>query len=722
MKKLLLSALVIIAAFACEKDPSGKGLKSNEYLVCGKVEKGPFVNGSTIKLQPLDANYNPTGSIFLGDIVDHTGYFNLGKVNLSTPYATLTAEGYFFNEVTGRLSKGPLTLNAIVDLRDKSSVNVNILTHLKYYRIRKLLGKGMSFKDADTQAQKELFDAFSLGAYNEGDASQFSITSGTDQAGVTIAISSLLLTGLTEAQVTESLAKLGQEFGENGFFSTETKERLHIAMFSLIGKTEAIAQNVITRYEFLGQNITVKDLAMYLDWDGNGVPGDEVIPEGSAITADRTEIEFPAEGGTYTVKVSSPVSLYLEVPSPGYTDTPPADILTADDMSLYDTHEFIGMDLDASIANNEITINVAKTNSRAETTEKIHVYDYFGNNLITVTVAQKGDKSLDLPGLSSQGEQFVGIIAESFADAMSAIDLLERMYSHNSSYGDIKAPLSPSDSRVSQTWDKLYLAIGRINQMRDQDARGMAVYGPLLDFFSSLCYLPMTELWGALPYIMKAPQIGEEGSPRTDDKEIVADIVRRLELTLDVTNDKKDYGYDWTAKSLFFMPNNFVKVLLGKALMKAGNYEEANAYLQEVRASGYYKLDEDPYMFGLKRNNAITKAEIDLGQNVIIFSYCEVLLSLAECRFRLGDETGALAIVNEVGTAKGWPQVTEGKQVIRYILQLRKENKYPGMFAFLKRNALAEEELGLTSSNYLLLPLPQGEVTYNTLIVQNPGY
>jgi len=78
--------------------------------------------------------------------------------------------------------------------------------------------------------------------------------------------------------------------------------------------------------------------------------------------------------------------------------------------------------------------------------------------------------------------------------------------------------------------------------------------------------------------------------------------------------------------------------------------------------------------------------------------------------------------VNEVGTAKGWPQVTEGKQVIRYILQLRKENKYPGMFAFLKRNALAEEELGLTSSNYLLLPLPQGEVTYNTLIVQNPGY
>ena len=86
-------------------------------------------------------------------------------------------------------------------------------------------------------------------------------------------------------------------------------------------------------------------------------------------------------------------------------------------------------------------------------------------------------------------------------------------------------------------------------------------------------------------------------------------------------------------------------------------------------------------------------------------------------------ETGALALVNEVGQAKGWSsQKTDGDQVIAYILELRKQEKLPYHFAFLKRNGLAQEELGITNANYLLLPIPQQEIDYNYNMTQNPGY
>ena len=54
---------------------------------------------------------------------------------MNSPYAKLTADGYFFNEVDGELSTSTIKLNAIVDLSDNSTINVNIVTHLKSQRI-----------------------------------------------------------------------------------------------------------------------------------------------------------------------------------------------------------------------------------------------------------------------------------------------------------------------------------------------------------------------------------------------------------------------------------------------------------------------------------------------------------------------------------------------------------------------------------------------------------
>ena len=179
-QSIITTALGCMILFSCNE---GNDLKSNapqSYTVSGTVEKGPFVSGSSITLYPMDANMQTTGETYTTTIQDNFGNFSLGSKLFKNPYAELNANGYFFNEISGELSTGTLNLRAIVELADKSTVNVNILTHLKYQRILHLVAQGHTFKEANTQAQHELFAAFGLSKYAETDASHFSITQGND--------------------------------------------------------------------------------------------------------------------------------------------------------------------------------------------------------------------------------------------------------------------------------------------------------------------------------------------------------------------------------------------------------------------------------------------------------------------------------------------------------------------------------------------------------------
>ena len=78
------------------------------FDVQGKVEKGPFVSGSTISIQPMDNKLQVIGSTYNTVISDDLGNFVFGSKEFPTPYAELMANGYFFNEVKGRLSEKAL--------------------------------------------------------------------------------------------------------------------------------------------------------------------------------------------------------------------------------------------------------------------------------------------------------------------------------------------------------------------------------------------------------------------------------------------------------------------------------------------------------------------------------------------------------------------------------------------------------------------------------------
>mgnify|MGYP000429107073 CR=1 FL=1 len=193
MKVILKKAVVVVTIGmmamlqSCSSNDDLDGYTPTNFNVGGKVEKGPFVRGTAIQMQPLDADLDETGESFTSTITDNEGTFTFGSKLLKSPYVKLSASGYYFNEVTGELSKGTLALNAVANLQNAADVNLNILSHLKYQRVMDLVAKdGKSFKEANNQAQEEVLKTFGLEKYAKTDVNHFSITSGTDEAAALI--------------------------------------------------------------------------------------------------------------------------------------------------------------------------------------------------------------------------------------------------------------------------------------------------------------------------------------------------------------------------------------------------------------------------------------------------------------------------------------------------------------------------------------------------------
>jgi len=190
--------------------------------ISGVSQKGPFVKGSTATLYELDDKFVQTGRSFRDIIADDKGSFDIKiNVELVSPYAMLEADGYYRNEVTGKISTGTIKLYAVADIREKSNVNVNILTHLEYYRVQKLVEGGKSLQDAKKQAQKEILAVFGISGSFEN-SEDMSIFGTTDGDAALLAISVLLQGELSEGQFVERLTDFRLGFRETGAWDNET--------------------------------------------------------------------------------------------------------------------------------------------------------------------------------------------------------------------------------------------------------------------------------------------------------------------------------------------------------------------------------------------------------------------------------------------------------------------------------------------------------------------
>ena len=743
MKVILKKAVVVVTIGmmamlqSCSSNDDLDGYTPTNFNVGGKVEKGPFVRGTAIQMQPLDADLDETGESFTSTITDNEGTFTFGSKLLKSPYVKLSASGYYFNEVTGELSKGTLALNAVANLQNAADVNLNILSHLKYQRVMDLVAKdGKSFKEANNQAQEEVLKTFGLEKYAKTDVNHFSITSGTDEAAALIAVSSLILYNRSEAQITEYLSQLSEEFAEDGNFSETTKLQIRKDMFSLESKLPQIAENIKKRYQEMGKEVAVKNLIYYFDWDGDGTAGNEIAPENHPVSLETNNINVPMEGGSYEVKVNTTVPVYLERPSiPG--DDIYDNSTSVLGMKIYETGSGSEPCINYSkeLNNNILKVVVKAASFRKEQAVSIPLYDGMGNVVARLNLTQQANPNAEIivHRLGSDGISCVSEFMKSLANAVTLEAQMNYRYTKIINDPSFVAPIRSSESNIHNCYINSYQALNMIARLYRADAMYRAVYSPYLNVYRDMCYYQMLIWWGG---VVVVPNAGFEGYadsyvPRTSESSILQMLEEELVEAIRNLDEKKCVAFATNANDALFVSKDVARILLAKVYMYQQKWAAASNLLQQVVDKNIYSMEKVPTKYtsenkdlilALKVGNESRDSRVNVDGSpekvVPIMTTTDVKLLYAECEIHLGNNAKASKYISEVDNVNG---ISGTSVSVEGIKQLRKSLKLQDYFAFLKRNGLAMKELGLEKYQ-LLLPIPQDEINANPSLNQNPGY
>ncbi len=266
MKKatFLLVLVIVFFFFSCEEDEKNN---DNQPLsiekILGYVQKGPFINGTSIMVSELNEDLSQTGKTFSSQILDNKGSFELNDIELSSQYAEIKADGFYFNEITGEKSAAQLTLFAICDFADKSTVNVNILSHLEKGRIQYLISSGASFSVAKKQAQQEILNIFNMGKDDIQASEMLDISNAGDDNAILLAISLILQGFGSDADLTELLANFSTDIREDGVLNSSILGS-DLINHAMLLQTDEIRQNLESRYQHLGVDATIPDFEKYI--------------------------------------------------------------------------------------------------------------------------------------------------------------------------------------------------------------------------------------------------------------------------------------------------------------------------------------------------------------------------------------------------------------------------------------------------------------------------
>lgn len=727
--KTILACLVALwGLVACSdsKDGLDEPFTPTSMRVSGKVEKGPFVRGSQVEMRTLGNNLVPTGSSYTATIENNTGDFNFGSLEISSRYAKLTADGYFFNEVNGGLSNSTIKLDAIVDLSDYSTVNINILTHLKSQRINYLVTKkALGFREANKQAQEELLTQFGLQQYKDKDASQYSIISGDDASGVLIAVSSLILSDRTEAEIVEFLSLLSNEFRTTGKFSDNTQQILKSTRNELNNRLEVISDNIKARYNELGYDVSVKDLAYYFDWDDDGIAGNE-LDDTSFVALSQDKIAVPAEGGDYVITIESDKSYFLTSPE-GLHGTPEGGIPEEDYFdSLYESgaeEKVANIECESNIDRNSIHIHVKPAKFRNTKSKPIMIYNARGAVAAQIIIEQEGDPNIQVqvPKLGANGINMVSAILATLRNAVK-ID-----YSSEGNYvlSEQKEPFSPQDISIRDCWSNYYSALNYLTTIKSVDANSLNCYQPYLNTYIALTYYQLTSHWGGVPYFVEKRNDGEFAIPRTSEREVLEGLVTLLEDAMSDLEEKKNAPFS-DANSALFVSKDVARVLLAYIYCNQNKYSQALPLLEKVISNGYYSLVHSDRPVEFANNSECIlgfKTDTRSGESCHpCLDYKEVILNAAECHYYLGNLSQAEDYIDQVCKAKG---ITVDKSnLIESIATVRRIINSTNYLVFIRRNNLGKRIFGLSDSQtyQLLWPIPYKELMTNPSMTQNPGY
>ncbi|WP_080902556.1 RagB/SusD family nutrient uptake outer membrane protein [Parabacteroides sp. Marseille-P3160] len=699
------------------------------YNIQGKVEKGPFVSGSTITVQELDASMNPTGRTFNETISDNEGNFLMGSTELNSPYALLTSNGYYFNEVEGRLSSGQITLQALADFSDAENVNINMFTHLIKDRVLKLIKEnGLSFNDANKQAQKELLTLFGLQAYSSSTVSSFSITLGTNEAGALIAVSSTLLTDKSDAEVTEYMASIRKEFTDNGSLGESAREKLWRNAIKI--DWDRIKSNVVDRYKELGKEISVKDLSWFIDWDKDGIAGNELGEEGVTpiLKFDIDTLFVPSSGGDHKIKIETNIPISL---NPISLEEPPYSIYIPEEFYIYEK-DSIGYSRKELTSDNYINISIRPASSRLMEPSEITIYSMDGKRSARLVIVQEGDLTKPV-SFTKEGIGALSTLMDRMNNYSSLMYTMEAFYTQcwDHDFPDyFKHRINPSDPYINDLFSESYAIINQLNifEERSEDRYVISAFRTL----KALLYYQMEVLWGNVFYVNSTNWEENWNSRQMEAEELFP--LFESDLLYSISTFSKN-NWDFTTYNMAFPNEDFPSMILIRIYMHLGKYSQALSLLKDIINKGNYSL-ESTRQASLKDkskeliyaylsesgNQNIFRKVIEANDVIPVFSFTEVLLSIAECEYKLNNISQAVSFLNQVNKVRNIPLAQSSSFLTDLKTAWKSELKGSGTyFPFLKRNGIATSELGIQSYQ-LLYPIPLSEIMRNPNAKQNPGY
>lgn len=157
----LLMLVTMISLSACSGSGSEGGISGSggppKITVDGYAEKGPFLRRSEVTYRYVDRTGETVSEDFSTETTDDLGSFSLALEEQGL--VSIRVRGYQFNEVTGQVSDGELTLRGLYLTNDAAQqhAQVNLLTHIIYDRVIAIAeGGATSAGLAMTQAEVEL--------------------------------------------------------------------------------------------------------------------------------------------------------------------------------------------------------------------------------------------------------------------------------------------------------------------------------------------------------------------------------------------------------------------------------------------------------------------------------------------------------------------------------------------------------------------------------------
>lgn len=266
MKKiyLVLLAFTLFVFSSCKKNNDEEKPLILKDAINGFVQKGPFLNGTSMGIYELNDTYSPTGKIYTTQIADNSGVFQIDNISLISQYVLLKADGYYFNEITGENSSSPITLYALTDVTNKTSINVNVLSNLEKSRIEYLISNGLSFSIAKKQAELEILKIFSITKPDIVDSDLLNITQDGDDNAILLAISIIMQGYRTESDLSELLANISTDIRQDGLLNSASLGSMLINDAKLLDLPQ-IRANIENRYANLGMTVTVPNFEKYIN-------------------------------------------------------------------------------------------------------------------------------------------------------------------------------------------------------------------------------------------------------------------------------------------------------------------------------------------------------------------------------------------------------------------------------------------------------------------------